>query len=219
MSSSIDVGSTLPARIAEDMIRLMKSHEINNGERLREEFFVNKYNVSQTVIREAFFILESRDFVNRIPRRGVYLDLPKKEEMPKIMKVREINEIFVNREFALNHTEEQIAIVESHVSSAQKMIESNEYSSYLQYGKLLHSVVYDFAGYPKLKRMYENIQDVIDIYYANESGPDSVMHDEHAEMDDHWKIFFALKAGDADGVEDAIRIHIGHILERLGCNV
>gem|GEM_PF-7038538 len=201
------------------MIRMMKRHEINNGERLREETFVKKYNVSQTVVREAFFILESRDFVKRIPRRGVYLDLPSKEEMPKILKVREVNEIFVNREFALNHTEEQIATVESHVATAQKKIENNDYSTYLRYGKLLHSVVYDFAGYPKLKRMYENIQDVIDIYYANESGPDSVMHDEHIEMDDHWKIFFALKAGDADGVEEAIRTHLEHVSERLSHNI
>jgi DNA-binding GntR family transcriptional regulator len=209
------INETVPQRIADDIIRQMKKRALQNGERLREETYVKMYGVSQTVVRESFFILESKDLVHRIPRKGTYLSLPQKEEMPKIMKIREINEVFINREFALTRTSSDLAIIEDILINAEKELERRDYVRYYDYGQLFHSKVYSLIGYNKLRKLYESIQDTIDIYYVNTPNEAEFYEDNLREAHDHRALYSAFVQKDPDKAEEITRIHLNNVINRL----
>jgi DNA-binding GntR family transcriptional regulator len=210
--------NTIPQQIADSIIKLMKERKINNGDRLYEQQLTKLFNVSQTVIREALFILETKDLVEKIPRKGVYLSLPTSQDIEKLFETRELIEVFVNRVATQILTDNQLLEIEEIMEKAEKSLLKKDFAKYYQYGGLFHSKIYLLTGYSKLKKLYDNIQDLFDIYYVNKSDEESEYKENLLEINDHREIINSIKSRDEKRCEDMTHLHIKHVKQRLESN-
>jgi DNA-binding GntR family transcriptional regulator len=210
--------NTIPQQIADSIINLMKERKINNGDRLYEQQFTKLFNVSQTVIREALFILETKDLVERRPRRGVYLSLPTPHDIEKLFETRELIEVFTNRVATQILTDGQLLEIEAVMEKAERSLLKKDFTKYYQYGRLFHSKIYLFTGYSKLKKLYDNIQDLFDIYYVNKSDEESEYKENLLEINDHRKIISSMKSRNEEECQKMTYLHIKHVKQRLESN-
>ena len=63
----------LAEHIVEDLEAKIMDGTLQPGQRIVEEALCKTFMVSSTPLREAFQILENRGFVNREPRRGIFV--------------------------------------------------------------------------------------------------------------------------------------------------
>ena len=206
---------TMPQKIAASIIQMMKERKINNGDKLCEESYTKLFQVSQTVIRESFFILESKGLVTRIPRRGVFLKLPNRQEIGNLFETRELIETFVNKKAAESFSEENIGELEKIMRASEEQLEARNYGQYFRYGGAFHSIVYDLTGFNRLGKLYNNIQDLFDVYYVNQPENIDYYQENMIEVKDHRLIFEAIKNKKVDDIEKLTLIHIKHVRERL----
>lgn len=206
---------TIPQQIANNIIQLMKERKIHNGDRLFEQQFMKMFAVSQTVIREALFILETKDLVVRNPRRGVYLSLPTEQDIEKLFETREVIEVFVNKAAARILTDEQIGQIKEVMEEAERKLLKHDFAQYYVYGGAFHSKIYEFTGYTKLRKLYDNIQDLFDIYYVNKTDDDTQYQENVRELNDHRDIFNAIQSHDEARCETLVHLHISHVRQRL----
>lgn len=206
---------TIPQQIATSIIQLMKERKIHNGDRLFEQQFMKMFSVSQTVIREALFILETKDLVVKNPRKGVYLSLPTDQDIEKLFETREVIEVFVSKAAARLLNEEQIEQIREIMEEAERKLSNHEFSQYYVYGGSFHSKLYEFTGYTKLRKLYDNIQDLFDIYYVNKTDDATQYQENVRELNDHRNIFNAIKDRDEVRCESLVHIHISHVRQRL----
>lgn len=73
--------SQLPDQIANYILRKIFTGELVQDTRLIESSIAKELNVSNIPVREAFYILESRGVIERLPRRGVRVKAISEEEM------------------------------------------------------------------------------------------------------------------------------------------
>lgn len=211
----MDDFQTIPQKIANSIIQMMKERKIHNQDRLYEQHFMKLFKVSQTVIRESFFILESKDLVIRKPRKGVFLSLPEDKDIEKLFETRELIEVFVTKVAAKEFTQEHITKLQEVMEKAEKKLSERNFAQYYVYGGAFHRKIFEFTGYTKLAKLYDNIQDIFDIFYVNKSDGIKEYEENLLEINDHRDLFNAIKARDEVKCEELVRTHIANVKNRL----
>lgn len=64
---------SLPEQIAELIVRQVLAEELKQGDRLVEYNLAKELKVSQAPVREAFYILENKGILTRVPRKGSHI--------------------------------------------------------------------------------------------------------------------------------------------------
>src|SRR5690554_4126480 len=73
--------NSLPDIIANNLLRKILKGELRQGDRLIESEIAKELNVSNIPVREAFYILQSTEIIERLPRKGVRVKAMSKKEI------------------------------------------------------------------------------------------------------------------------------------------
>lgn len=169
------------------------------GTRLLENDLVQRLNVSRTPIREALNQLSKEGLVEIIPRKGTYVRRWTLEEALEILLLREVLEGLAARLATEHLSDQDLERLEDHLESFRRG-EIN----YPESDRRFHQDIVTACGMKRLQELIRNLQDSMQMIKALRASFESPQRIEQS-LAEHRRIIEALRSGDPDQVERAMR--------------
>jgi DNA-binding GntR family transcriptional regulator len=174
------------------------------GQRLSERELAAQYGVSRTPIREAFRHLIQEGLVVYKPNSG-YRIIPLSEELARhILVVRETLESMAARLAVQRDPEGPAETMAKTIAKARRAHREGQLSELITANQGFHRALVQSSGNPVLAAMYHTLQGYIGLMMSvSLSWPRRPVE----TIREHGEILRALKSGDPDAAEKAIRRH------------
>lgn len=184
------------------------SGEYAPGHRLKERDICAELDVSRTPVREALRRLEAEGLVQIEPRRGGRVADLRLEEAAEIFSVGVHLESFAAKLAAKRATLESVAALDATIHDMRAVLERDARDvrrAYLKLDRDLHDAIIDMAGNRSLTAALKQIVGlpVLVKAFSTYCGDDL-----WRSFHQHENIVDALRAGDEDWAEAAMRSHI-----------
>lgn len=174
------------------------------GDLLKERELAEKYGVSKTPVREALSLLEQDDLVKVIPRAGYMVTQLTFRDLQEVCRLRVTLEAMAARLAAERISEKELEELEGLTSTSDP-------GEARLFNRRFHSVVARASGNSRLAKMIEQLLDDTDRWAALEVAqltPAVLLIGHQAELE-------ALKTGDPDTAEEAMREHVERVYQHL----
>lgn len=199
-------------RLEAELRRAIIAMELPPGMRLSEQEIADRYGVSRQPVREALIGLARTRLVEIQPQRGTVVVKISVRKMMDARFVREAVECAIARRAAASFAPSARERIADLLDLQEKMAERGDHKSFQRYDELFHIALADGAGCPLA---WEAIGDI-------KAHMDRACHltlpGTHAMVPlvaQHRAIIAAIDAGDPDGAEEAMRVHLSEILKAL----
>lgn len=179
--------------------------ELAPGERLLEVQLADKLGVSRTPVREAIHKLAQEGLVVLIPRKGAEVASISEKSLRDVLEVRLALETLAVSLACERITQEDLQILEQEFLAFQKSVERDELLDITQRDEAFHDAIYNSTYNTRLVTMINNLREQMYRYrmeYIKERDKREMLVQEHLE------IMNAIKAGDSEAAQEAIRRHI-----------
>lgn len=199
-------------QIADHIQRSIFEGDILPGDRLKENDIAKQLNVSRTPAREAFRILASQGLVEITSNRGVRVTLISKADLADLFEMRLLLELHCLQKFVNKATKTEIRDLEVVLQKMAKAVAENDRSAYLQHSTDFHIYYIDKCQNKRLISVFEVLRNNIrcaQIFYLRKSKA------RKESVEEHRAIWRAIKAGDTDKSETALRKHLENSYERM----
>ena len=186
------------------------------GQRLSERELAVQYGVSRTPIREAFRHLIQEGLVVYKPNSG-YRIIPLSEELARhILVVRETLESIAARLAAQRDPKGTAEMMVETIAKARRAYREGQLSELISANQRFHQALVESSGNSVLKAMYRTLQGYIGLMMSvSLSWPRRPLE----TIREHGEIIRALKSGNPDAAEKAIRRHVRNAYEGVLRNV
>jgi DNA-binding GntR family transcriptional regulator len=186
------------------------------GQRLSERELAVQYGVSRTPIREAFRHLIQEGLVVYKPNSG-YRIIPLSEELARnILVVRETLESMATRLAAQRDPKGTAETMVKTITKARRAYREGQLSELIAANQSFHQALVESSGNSVLKAMYRTLQGYIGLMMSvSLSWPRRPLE----TIREHGEIIRALKSGNPDAAEKAIRRHVRNAYEGVLRNV
>ena len=142
----------LPDQVADALIRVIFRGELRPGDRIPEEKFAERLNVSRVPLREAFKQLELLGIVRREPNRGNFVTGASWEEIRDIMTVREVLEGMAVERASLKGQSEDFARMQARVNEMKRFVQHRELTQLVLADIAFHQALWEASKSQVLKR-------------------------------------------------------------------
>jgi DNA-binding GntR family transcriptional regulator len=195
-------------RLSEKAYRLIKEKivtlELPPSALIDEHSLMQELGLGRTPIREALQRLDCEGLVNIIPRRGTFVSDISFTDLPKIFELRASLEGFCARLAARRITDGQIEKMES-VLRELEAVQGEDHQPLMSVDERLHKLLYRAADNEFLAETLDRLYDLSLrlwhlVFYR--------LHDVRHSIEQHRRIFAALKEGNEDEAEALVRQHI-----------
>lgn len=194
--------STVRDAVRDALRDLIISGGVEHDVPLRQDELAARLNVSRTPLREALHALASEGLVTIDPRRGATVTKPTVRQLLDLYEIREQLEVYAGRKVAAltdtSHIDE-IAAINDRMAGVDDPVE------WAQLNQQFHEAVYAPCANAELVALIgvlaARAKFYVRILVSTRPPAQGAVH-EHQEMVD------ALRAGDADAMEAAIRRHM-----------
>jgi DNA-binding GntR family transcriptional regulator len=175
------------------------------GQRLSERELAGKYGVSRTPIREAFRHLIQEGLVVYKPNSG-YRIISLSEELARhILVVREMLEGMAARLAVQRDPRRTMETMVKTIAKARRAHREGQLSELITANQGFHQALVENSGNPVLSAMYHTLQGYIGLMMSiSLSWPRRPLE----TIREHGEIIRALKSGDPDAAEKAVRRHV-----------
>ena len=176
------------------------------GEWLREEDLASELGVSRTPVREALRRLAADGLVRHERHRGVQVQTWSVDDVEEIFEIRGMLEPYGARRAATSGLLDVDAL-SALADAMQRAAEEHELDAVTALNNRFHAAIVDAAGRARLGPLLASLVHVPLVHntfarYTAESLQRS--------LDQHREVVAALRAGDPDWAESAMRAHIRH---------
>ena len=184
------------------------SGEYSPGARLKEREICADLDVSRTPIREALRRLEADGLVHIEPHRGGVVTEIGTEEAAEIFSLGAVMESYAARLAATRDNPEATAELDRLLEDMAGVLERQDTDAHADYMRLdseLHATIVEMASSRRLTAALQQVVGVPVLVQAfNRYSMDDLWQSHHQ----HRAIVAALKAGDPDWAESAMRQHM-----------
>jgi len=181
------------------------SGEIAPGERLVETKIASEIGTSRTPIREAFHTLEREGLIDSIPRVGYVVRAISEEEVAEICAIRLVIEALAVRWALQKAYKKLIKDLKKNMSRAEQLLEKKQYSDFVEVDAAFHEVIARCSGSDRLLELAQTLRRHMLRYRAKSIfSADTVVK----AIVGHKAILAAIEDGNADAVEQAIKVHL-----------
>ena len=183
------------------------------GDKIKIKQLCERYNISETPIKQALILLTSEGLIEHVPKKGMCIRTIRWEELEEIFNIRLMMELYFKKDV--------IAAVK-YDTNIRKALEENVKYSYellsnaaeLEHNKKIYLADSDFhmlylkcAGNKKAVEIYRNLNvHVFSNYIYGKQTYEKTVEG----IDEHQQILNAIIAQDEDALDDAIRLHINN---------
>jgi DNA-binding GntR family transcriptional regulator len=204
----LNIPHTLTTRAYGSIKEYILEGRLDENDRLTEESLANQLGISKSPIREALNRLESEGFIRIAPRRGAFLRQFSREELGQLYDLREALEVHATR--TAHITPQLLRQLDESVARSRALLKVNDKAKYIEEDVRFHSLIADATQNQELGRVLTNVQNRIWLsrrktYDLSSSGA----------PDFHQAIVDALRRGDREEAQSAMRRHIGNVRQRL----
>jgi DNA-binding GntR family transcriptional regulator len=187
------------------------SCDLAPGQRISETEIAAAYQVSRQPVREAFIKLAERQLVSIRPQRGTYI---RRISVPAALTarfIREAVEVDLVKRAITRVTPDMIAALDAQIAEQRKAVKADDPAAFMQLDETFHKSLAEYAEAPEVSEYLEdlNVQmNRVRNISAREFSPGNLVVQHKAIVD-------ALRNGDADAAEAAMRTHLREIKKDL----
>jgi DNA-binding GntR family transcriptional regulator len=185
------------------LLQLIASGEIGPGEPIRQSHLAERMGISPTPVREALRRLEAQGLVVLEPHRGVRVAEVEPHEMGEIYEIRAALEGLAVEHAVPRLTLKQIQAVEHAQARLEKGWAAGDTKQLAKLNYQFHTGIYRMSGRPRLIRMIDSLWPLFphDSMWAIPGRGPGIVKEHRAVLD-------AIRAGDAEGAHQAMRVHM-----------
>ena len=192
----------LPLKVYKALKDMILRGELKSGQKLQQEKLAEQLGVSRTPLLTAFSKLEREMLIEILPRKGAYVRHFSKKELLDIYDIRVRMEPLGARKAAENATKEHIAQLRSRLEEFRAASEKDDIGHITEADYKIHMEIMKTSGNQFLYQMASSFNIIV---IANLEG---FPKDYHVSIDEHERLFDAIKSGDGDIAENAMHNHL-----------
>lgn len=205
-----DVGQEAP--VVDAIREAITSGDFAPNQRLVEAELSEQFGVSRAAVRNALVQLTTEGLVERIQNRGARVRAVSLQEAIEITEVRMVVEGLCAARAAERATEQEHGELREIGELMQQAVATGDVLGYSETNKRLHALILRISGQETacavLGRLRgQNVRHQFRL--AMHPGRPSV------SLPQHLAIIEAIRAGDAEAAESAMRTHLGSVIEAL----
>ena len=174
---------------------------IKFGEKINENEYSIRYNISRTPLREALSKLEMMGIIERIPFKGVFLKKFDSEKVKEIYEIRLELEYIIYKEIKELMTDKHIKKVEKIVAKSQKYNNSNNLAKFSETLEEFDNYLYSLSKKELSLKILSELSFYMNIF--KKTNPNM-----QETVDEHEKIIEALKEKNDDKIYAALGEHL-----------
>lgn len=194
---------TLSQKVYEELKHKMITAELLPGARISLRGIASQLGVSLMPVRQALWQLERDKAVVVEHNRQIRVNRLSTAEFDEILELRLILECKAAEEACRRRPEAAINAVKRQLDKMAKTAPGSK--NFLQHNHDYHMLVYKFSGLPNLLDMIDNLWTRVGPYiYLSTLAPEDVRR----SMKFHGMMYDAFKAGDAEGMVEALRLDL-----------
>jgi len=168
--------------------------------------------ISKTPVRDALLRLEREGLVSRLPYKGTFVSDINKQDMVNIFEIRIVLEGLAMRLAADHLTEKDFRHLDRLINDHADALSEKDYEHASALNGLFHSGIVQKCGNDHLVQMLTNLDDHLKRYRLL-SVTQGIRVDK--SVPEHRQILDALRAGDANKAEAAMKEHLTSAMRDL----
>jgi DNA-binding GntR family transcriptional regulator len=189
------------------------------GELISEGEVAAALGMSRTPVREAFLRLEAEGLLRLYPQRGALVVPVSSEEARAVIEARLVLEKFAAAKVIGRGPAACAAVFGRLSTELQRQRDAAakpDWEEFSDADRAFHSVTFQASGNAIMAGFYSSLRD-----RQMRMNRELVMHDERVTtiMDEHRVIAEALRDGDLQRTEEAVRTHLASTMRTLGLAV
>ena len=194
---------------AREIRALILTGELPAGSLIHQGELAEQLGLSRTPLREALQRLQAEGLIRIDNHRGAVVTRPTHDDVSQIYELQMLLEAAAARWAALARTPDDLAsvreVLEGHLQSAGGI-------SWMESNKAFHTSIYRVARRPLLLETIEQLRNRAGLYlnFLARSAEGRARADA-----EHWEIYHALAAGDAQRLPELVRQHLQGTLDWL----
>ncbi|HEI8867572.1 GntR family transcriptional regulator [Serratia sp. AKBS12] len=179
------------------------------GTLLSEKEISTRFSVSRQPVREAFIKLAEAGLVQILPQRGTFVMKISAKRVADGRFIRQAVECAIVRRVAVSVTPQQLVLLEHNLHRQELAAQNHQIREFLTLDDEFHQLLTQLANCPLAWETIETIKATMDrvrfLSLSEVSPPESLIQQ-------HYRIFDALKAHDPDAAERAIHDHLQEMI-------
>ena len=198
---------TLPEQLADHVVDLFATGELAAGQRLYENDFCERLNVSRVPIREAFRILGAQGVIRTEPNKGSYLTELGPDDVAELRDIRlSVERIGLRRLVRRVPTEPDIVgVLDQAVDRMRDAAKVADPLTYYRADLAFHADVIALSGSSLLKPLWESLSRSILVLLMREKNE---FFDYEAAINDHVLLVSLIRDGKGGALDREIERHI-----------
>lgn len=204
-----------PQSIGAQLHRILRSEIIQGdlapGQAISEVETSRRFSISRQPVREAFIKLGEEKLIEVLPQRGTYVRKISVRDVLDARHLREVIEVSIVREVALNRDREVVRTLRELIAK-QQQVKPGDSRAFLALDESLHKALALYAGREYAWRVTEGIKaqmDRVRFLAYDFATPSPQLIAEHASIVD------AIETGDPDLAARRMQGHLQGILASL----
>jgi DNA-binding GntR family transcriptional regulator len=188
------------------------SVRLKPGTPLVEAQLAEELGVSTTPVRAALEELEREGFVTRILFKGTYVTEVTLKDLTEIFQLRAVLEGLATRLATPLFSSQELDQIAQNLTASEAALAEGDLALCSELGKSLHDAAINKADNQRLMLITRNLDDHLQRFRAIS---DQISGRLNKSVQEHRRIMDALRRRDADGAEQAMRDHLGSVLQDL----
>lgn len=199
--------------IAYDYLKeMILSRELKFDRIYSETKLANQLSISRTPIRDALNRLSRERYIDILPSRGFQLHKPNSADIHEAFHVRMMIESYCGRllaqEIQKKRAKDAVVKMEEALDRQKALIDCTEKSDLRKFwfeDQVFHHAPLDYMNISSFNTQYDTF---LHIFMPQHLKDDFVLGRKHSTIVEHSAIIQALRKGDPDETEKAIRKHM-----------
>ena len=201
----------LSRRIVDQLKRVIIAGELRPGDRVLETDLAEQLGVSRGPVREAFRQLEQEGLLVSYPHRGTFVATVPEDEIEEVYALRAHLEAYAARRVVETRRDEAVEMLGDLFDQMLSAARARDLPGLADLDLQFHDTLLELSGFQGLHRIWRSMDGLVRARtYATLALPD------RGELIDytagsHRPIVEAIKTGDPDTVERAVKHHIHEV--------
>jgi DNA-binding GntR family transcriptional regulator len=206
-----DAPTSATQRIVDSITNAIAERRLMPGTKLSEQKIGDIFEVSRTVVRQAFNQLSRDRLVVLEPARGAFVATPTAEEAQDVFEVRAILETAVTRQLCATITDEQIRQLRAHLDQERAAVSNAEVPGRTRLLADFHIVLARMLGNQVLEQMLSELLTRSSLIALMRQSSQSA-EESHSE---HVAIVDAFERRDVRAAVRLVDKHLGNVQRNL----
>ena len=204
---SKQISSIKPIReiVYESLRKAIMDGKLKPGERIVENSYASKMNISRTPVREAIRKLENEGLVQYIPRKGVVVNEFSLDDITEIYAIRKALEVLSMRYVVKRISEDEKERLKELVDEMEKADDENDVEKVIDVCKDFNELLLYASKMPRLIHLVNNMQEYLERFRRASMTKGSRRG---CAIREHRQILDAVLERDVKRAEELAYIHL-----------